>query len=153
MNKLLVVALVLSMLMGMTGCVEKKPVESSMPYEEYLVLGMTEEQYLSEIYNDLQTIYAPKTHISVDELKTILQRHMTEECAEKFATPNTKSNIKESTLKCYVKNLMFGYGEHQRDGVPRVIAALRVESDTRYWEINLEMRLNSDGFIYDIEVY
>lgn len=148
-------SVVLVIIILCTGCVkqEKQEEQPIKTYDEHMIMGLTEQQYLNAIKNDIEMIYAPRTNISETTLRNMLEKYMTEECAIEFSTANKESTVEPKDVTLTWRRINFAYGEHQTDGISRVLAQFRVDTTNRMWEITLELKLNSESKIYDYDVY
>jgi len=126
---------------------------SSQDYTKYMILGKTEEEYLNIIKANLLFTYAPKKDVPPQDIERVWEPYMTEKCIKRFSTPNEASQVKPEDVNAEIQYIGLAYGKFQKDNIPRVIAKLRVETKTRFWVFHLEMKLNSEGKIYEVQAY
>lgn len=154
MSSKLTIAAVILMTVLLTSCnVGIGEAIGGADYSEYTVLDKTEDQYINSIKNIINIAYAPKPGVSKADIERSLSKYMTADCVEKFVKENDKSGVSASNVKCEVKQIYFAYGQHQLDGIAKIIAPIRVETEKHYWEFTIEMKINSDDLIYNIDVY
>lgn len=122
-------------------------------YDKYLILGKTEGEYLSNIRNNLELTYAPNKDISPEVIERAWAPYMRKDCIKVFSTPNKKSKVDPKDVKLDIKYIGYAYGHHQLEGIPRIMAKLRVETPNRFWEFHLEMPLDHEGKIYRVMAY
>ncbi len=155
MYKKLITLLILLLISSCSVQTQKNYIDNTIEneYSKYLILGETEENYLKKIKFDVQLVYAPFVNINKEKLREYLEKHMTPNCVNKLLEYNKEEEIQTGNTECEIKFIGYLYGEHQQDGIPRVIVSLRQKSKGEYWDINLEMKLNKDKLIYDILAY
>ncbi len=119
-------------------------------YDEYIILGMDEAQYVNTIKNIIELVYAPKVRISMGQITDIISVYMTDEVVDQFLRGDQDAMIGPSTTDITVHDIRLFYGHHQDNRTSKILAAFKVVDDRRHWDIILEMWLGSDGIIYDI---
>jgi hypothetical protein len=126
-------------------------------YEEYRILGMSEEAYLNGLKSCLKIIYSPKHLISEEAVKNAASKYFTDNIVEEIVKGDSQGsgdNTKYSKdgYKVEINYICVAYGKHQNDEITRVIADLTIIEGYEYKLLSLIMRINDKGKIYDIEV-
>lgn len=139
-----ILVLVALMITVMVGCSSKDK------YAEYKILGKEEEEYLAEIESCLELAYAPNPGVSSDFVRSILGKYMTEDVVDRLVKWQGRARGDAEAMVNYIG---LAYGKHQRDGISRVLASISVRNGGDYWDLDVEMKINKDGKIYEISVY
>ncbi len=120
-------------------------------YDKFLINGLTEQEYITEIETLLEVVYAPKNKISRDIVKELCLKYMTPECADDFIGIDKEYTAKD--IEITINEIDYVYGIHQTDGIDRLLASITIKKGYGTNNFSLEMRLNDAKKIYEIMVY
>lgn len=148
LSKLLVIIL---LMVTMSGCWDKQ--ETHSIFDEYLVMGKTEQIYLGEVANLLELVYSETSDENRSNLEYICNKYMTQECTDYMLGEKNWDSITKIEADARVTHINFGYANHQEDNKDTILAHLKIESEEVLMVLALEMRLNQDDLIYEIVVW